>query len=181
MNRLIEFAPAAVFFAVYFLSDIYVATAALMITVTIQFIACWIFKWPITRLMWLVLVVAFVSGTLTIVLQDPIFVKWKPTVVSWIIGTILLANHFIGKRNVLDWLMGEHIKMPEQMWRHQSLILGVGMIVSGSVNLVVAYSFSEAIWVTYRFASAFIWPVIFAIVIFIYFAVWNKLNNTDPN
>lgn len=181
MNRLIEFAPAAVFFVVYFLSDIYVATAALMITVVIQFIACWIFKWPITRLMWLVLVVAFVTGTLTIVLQDPVFVKWKPTVVSWIIGSILLVNQFIGKRNVLDWLMGDHLKLSEQMWRHQSLILGIGMLVSGSVNLIVAYNFSESIWVSYRFASAFIWPIVFAIAIAIYFAILSKLKNTDPN
>ncbi|MXW53813.1 MAG: hypothetical protein F4X44_11075 [Gammaproteobacteria bacterium] len=181
MNRLIEFAPAAVFFVVYFLTDIYIATAALMVTVVIQFIACWIFKWPITKLMWLILVSAFVTGTLTIALQNPIFVKWKPTVVSWILGSILLANQFIGKRNVLDWLMGDHLHLNEQMWRHQSLILGVGMLVSGSANLVVAYSFSEPIWVSYRFASVFIWPVLFAIAMAIYFAIWSKVKNTDSN
>ena len=181
MNRLIEFAPAAVFLVVYFLSDIYVATAALMITVVIQFIACWIFKWPITKIMWLVLVVALVAGTLTIVLQNPIFVKWKPTVVSWIIGLILLANQFIGKRNVLDWLMGDYVQLSERIWRHQSLILGIGMLVSGSANLVVAYRFAEEIWVIYRFASAFIWPIIFAIAMAIYFTIWSKLKNTDPN
>lgn len=183
MNRLIEFAPAAIFFVVYFLSgmDMYVATAALMVAVVVQFIACWIFKWPVTKLMWLVLVVASVSGTLTIVLKNPIFIMWKPTVLSWIIGAILLTNQFVGKRNVLDWLMGDHLKMPERMWRHQSLILGVGMFVSGAANLFVAYTFSEPVWVSYRFASAFIWPILFAIAMAIYFLILGKLKNIDLN
>ena len=181
MNQVIEFAPAAVFFVTYFLSDIYVATAALMIAVTLQFIACWLFKWRITKIMWMILVGAFISGTLTIALQNPIFIKWKPTVVSWIISAILLANQFLGRKNVLEWLVGDHIKLSEHIWKHQALILGVGMFLSGTANLIVAYTFSEAVWVSYRFASVFIWPILFAIAMAIYLAVLGKFKDLDPH
>ena len=169
MNQLLELFPGLIFFVVYFIVDIYVATAALMIAVAVQFIYFKITKRTITRMMWLILFVAFISGTLTIALQDPMFIKWKPTVVSWILSVTLIVNLFIGRKNVLQMLMGDRIQLDEKTWRHQALILGVGTFLSGSVNLIVAYTFSEPIWVTYRFASIFIWPVLFALVIAVYF------------
>ncbi len=181
MNQFIEFAPAAVFFVVYFFAGIYYATAALMVAVALQFIVYWILKWPITKMMWLILVVAFISGTLTIALQNPIFIKWKPTVVSWILSAILLTNQFLGRKNVLKWLVGDYVKLTDSIWRHQALILGIGMFLSGSTNLFVAYTFSEAIWVSYRFASIFIWPVLFAIAMAIYLAVLGKFKDIESS
>ncbi len=180
MNQLIEFAPAAIFFVVYFIAGIYWATAALMVAVALQFVVFLIMRKPITKMMWLILVVASISGTLTIALQNPIFIKWKPTVVSWALGTVLLVNQFIGSKNVLHWLVGDYVKLSESIWRHQALILGIGMLLSGTVNLIVAYSFSEAFWVSYRFASVFIWPILFAIAMAIYLFATGKWKEAEP-
>ena len=182
VSQFVEFAPAAVFFIVYFLTDIYVATIALMVAVAVQFLVYKICKWPITKMMWVILVVAFVTGTLTVALQNPVFIKWKPTVVSWILSAVLLVNQFLGRKNILEWLIGDHIKLSEEVWHHQALILGIGMLISGSVNLFVAYTFSEAFWVSYRFASIFIWPILFAIAMTIYLTVGGKLKEfQDPD
>ena len=49
MNQLLDFAPILLFVAVFFASDIFIATAALMAAVTVQVVAYWAFKKPISR------------------------------------------------------------------------------------------------------------------------------------
>ena len=148
------------FVGVYFVADIYYATAALMGALVIQFCVFKIMRWPITRQMWIVLIIATLTGTLTLVLQDPVFIKWKPTVVSWFMCVILIGSQYVGKRNLFELLFGNVWKFSARGTRHLTWIVGVTMFLSGSANLAVAYSVSEPLWVTYRFASIFIWPTV---------------------
>ncbi len=167
MNTFFEIAPGIVFVVVYWLpmTDIYHATIALMVAVAIQFILFLLFKKKITKIMWVILVVSIISGTLTVALQNPMFVMWKPTVVSWMMSAILLTNYFFSKKSVLEWLFGEgEFKLPKHLWRLQTLVLGLGTGLSGLVNVVVAYGYSEEIWVLYRTLSLFIWPLLFALI-----------------
>lgn len=131
-----------------------------MAALGIQFAIFKIKKWTVTRQMWIVLIIAMLMGTLTLVLQDPIFVLWKPTVVSWFMCVVLIGSQYVGKRNLFELFFGNVWKFSDRGTRHLTWIVGITMFLSGSANLAVAYTVSEPIWVTYRFASVFIWPTI---------------------
>lgn len=176
MNQLIELAPGIAFFVMYFFPEnlapflnednrIYWATGALMTTVGVQFVLFVLLRKPITRMMWVIFFAAAIFGTLTFVFQDPIFIKWKPTVTSWMLSSIFLVSHFLGRINILKWLLGDRVSLPDQLWRQQTLVFGFGFLLSGLVNIIVAYTFEESVWVSYRFISLFVWPVLFALAL----------------
>ncbi len=49
MSQFLDFIPILVFVIVFFTSDIYAATAALMIAVSLQLVVYWVIKKPIGR------------------------------------------------------------------------------------------------------------------------------------
>ena len=160
MQFFLEFFPVLAFAGVYVFSDIFYATAALMAALVLQF-AVFKFKgWPITRQMWVILIIAIFTGTLTIALRDPVFIKWKPTVVSWLMCVFLIGSQYVGKRNLFELFLGNAWKFSARGTLHLSWIVGTTMFLSGCANLAVAYTVREEVWVAYRFASIFIWPTI---------------------
>lgn len=190
MNQLLELVPGIAFFVVYFLPEsiapfltsdnrIYWATIALMVAVGVQFILFLILKRPITKMMWFILMVAGVLGTMTVALRNPLFIMWRPTVTSWLMSTVFLFSYYVGKTNVLKWLLGDQVRLPDQLWRQQTLVLGYGLLASGTVNIFVAYSFSEQTWVTYKVYALFVWPVLFAAALLIINRLEHRKNRTQ--
>ncbi len=92
---------------------------------------------------------ALVFGLLTVVFNDPTFVKIKPTVVNFILGAAL----FIGlalKKNPLKALMGDALKMTDDGWRKLSLRYGLFFWAMAGLNEFVRLTQSDAVWVVFR-------------------------------
>ena len=49
-------------------------------------------------------------------LRDPIFIKWKPTVVNWLFAAVFLGSQFIGKRTLVERMMSHAITVPGPVW-----------------------------------------------------------------
>ena len=160
MKQAFELAPVVVFGAVYFLVDIYAATGALMVAVAVQLLFYRLRKWPITRQMWLVFWLAMVVGTATLLLRNPVFIQWKPTIVGWIMGLALIGSRFVGKGDFIERNLGGAMELSKDGWRDFTWIWAVGFVLFGCLNLYVALRFSEQAWVTYRLASVIAIPVI---------------------
>ncbi|MCY3542297.1 MAG: septation protein IspZ [Gammaproteobacteria bacterium] len=182
MYQILEIAPGIVFVASYFVvphffpeaQPIYWATGLFMIALVIQFMICLIFKLKISKLMWVVLVVGITAGAITIVFQAPIIIKWRPTVISWAMSTAFLTTHVFGRKNILKWLLEDYVQLSDRLWNYQTLVLGIVFLLSGTTNIVVAYSFSEETWVIYKVVAWVVWPVLSAILLGIVFWVENK-------
>ncbi len=182
MYQILEIAPGIVFVASYFavshffpeVQPIYWATGLFMIALVIQFMICLLFKLKISKLMWVVLVVGITAGAITIVFQAPIIIKWRPTVISWAMCVAFLMTHAFGRKNILKWLLEDYVQLSDRLWNYQTLVFGIVFFLSGTTNIVVAYSFSEETWVFYKFLSWFVWPILSAILLGIVFWVENK-------
>ena len=140
-----------------------------MIALIVQFIICLLFKLKISKLMWVVLVLGMTAGTITIVFQMPIIIKWRPTVISWAMSTAFLLTHIFGRRNILKWLLGDYVKLSDKLWNYQTLVLGIVFLLSGTANIVVAYSFSEQTWMLYKAVAWVVWPLLSALLLGIVF------------
>ena len=172
MHQIIEIAPGLVFVVSYFFfvgQNIYWATALFMVALVVQFIVCWLFKLKISKLMWVVFLVGMTTGTIAIAFQMPIIIKWRPTAISWAISIAFLFTHFFGRRNILKWLLEEYVQLPDRLWNFQTLVLGIVFFLSGTTNIVVAYTFTEKVWVLYKGIAWIVWPVLSAILMGIIF------------
>ena len=99
---------------------------------------------------WLSLGVIVVFGGATLVAQDETFIKWKPTVLYWLMGGGLLVAEYVFKRNGIRALMGSQLELPDPVWR-QLLHAWAGFFAAmGVINLWVAYHFDTDTWVNFK-------------------------------
>ena len=65
-------------------------------------------------------------------------------------------------------MLGSKLKLPGEIWRNLNTGWAVGFFISGVLNLIVAYNFSEATWVTYKLVGGFATTLIYIFITIIY-------------
>lgn len=168
MSQLAEFIPIALFFIVYQLKGdtvelgswsytfdgIYSATAVLMAATVLQVLLTWVITRTLEkRLIWLLLAVCLFGGA-TLVFHNQMFIQWKPTIFNWVLALVFGGSQFIGERNLMERTLGSQLQLPRPVWTRLNLLWVANFAVVGALNLVVAYSFSEETWVSYKLYSA---------------------------
>ena len=150
MKFLLDLAPALVFFAAYFLFDIYVATAALIVAAIalVLIYRLWQKRWHKSHLV--VAVLAAVLGGLTLAIHDPAFIKFKPTAVYAVFALALLGSHFIGDRVLLARIPQQTFNLPEPVWRKVNLSWALFFLFCAALNWYIASHFDEATWVSFK-------------------------------
>ncbi len=169
MRLLIDFFPILVFFGAYKVYGIYTASAVLMAATVVQMGVIYAMerKLELTYKVTLVLVLAF--GTLTLVLQDENFIKWKPTVLYAALSIgMAIASWGFGK-NVVQILLGKQITLPDQVWaRLIQIWIGYNAFMS-LINAYVVLNYSTDDWVNFKLWG-YVFPLIFIIGQGIYIA-----------
>ena len=150
MKFLFDLFPILLFFLAYKMYDIYVATAVAIGAAFVQTGLFWLKHRKFEKMHLITLAILIVFGGLTLVLRDPVFIKWKPTVVNWMFGAAFLGSQFIGKRTLVERMMGHAISVPTPVWSRLNWAWILFFISMGLLNIYVAYSFSEATWVNFK-------------------------------
>lgn len=155
MNQLLDFLPILVFAGVFFATDIYYATGALMLAVSLQMLVFWLMKRPIGNELKLTFWASMIFGALTLWLRDETFIQWKPTVINWCLSAVLLISQFLGKGNLIKRMLGNQMTLPDPVWARLNSGWGLGFFLAGALNLIVAYNFSMDIWISYKLIGGF--------------------------
>ena len=151
MKLLLDFLPILIFFGAYKLTGDLITATAVLIPVTIIQVAVvyWLTK-KVEKMALVTLALVIVLGGLTVFLNDGWFIMWKPTVVNWLFAAAFFGSHFIGQRPIIERLLGHAISLEAQRWVTLSFAWITFFIFSGVLNLVVAYQFSEDVWVNFK-------------------------------
>ncbi len=179
MKQLLEFLPLIIFFIVYQMSGttlsvgnseytfdgIYTATIALILTTILQVI--------IVKLVWgsvekrlLGVAGAVISfGGATVLLKDPVFIFWKPTVFNWALAGVSVVWHVMRGKCLFEDLLPDEIEMPKHIWKRVTVASTLHFFIVGAVNLYVAYNFSMDAWVSFKLWSAVLFTLIWSVVI----------------
>lgn len=166
MLSVLEFAPVVVFGVTYYIHGIYVATAALMISMLVLLIVdlAWHKRIPTMHGVSALLVFGF--GAATLVLHNQRFIEWKPTVLFWLISLAFLSSFWIGKRTLTEQLLGaalgEPVLIGQRQWRRLNALSVVFYALLGGLNLFVAFNASERAWVNFKLFGLTAATVIFA-------------------
>ncbi|MEK9994671.1 MAG: inner membrane-spanning protein YciB [Halieaceae bacterium] len=168
MKQLLELLPLVLFFGAYQMDGdtlavggwshtfdgIFSATAVLMISTGLTWlVASLLEKRNDKRLMWMTLAV-LLFGAATLILRDQRFIQWKPTVFNWVLAAVFLGSQFIGKRTVIERVLGSQLILPRPIWTRLNVLWIGNFALVGALNLFVAYRFEEAVWVSYKLYSS---------------------------
>lgn len=141
MKLLADFFPVILFFGAYQLYGIYAATAVAILASIAQVGYHWVAKRRVETAHLATLVILLVFGGLTLLLQDRTFIMWKPSVINWLFGLVLLGSQFIGSKPVIQRLMGSQLDLPARIWRQLNLAWALFFVALGFLNLYVANDF----------------------------------------
>ena len=150
MKALFDLFPLLVFFGAYATVDIFFATAAMMVATTLQVAWAWFKHRKIEKMLMISFCAIIVFGSMTLLLHDKRFIMIKPTIVYWIMSGALLISFFWFKKNPIRAMMEKHFDAPDAMWNQWLYVWASFFGAMGVLNLLVAYNFSEDIWVKFK-------------------------------
>lgn len=162
MRFLIDFFPIALFVVGYKLHGIYLATAVLMAATVLQSAVIYGIDRRLQTLQKITLVLVLVFGTLTLVLQDERFIKWKPTVLYASMALGLAAALWGWKKNVLHMLLGSQLKLPDAVWARLTLLWIGYFLFMAALNGYVAALYSTETWVNFKLWG-YAFPLVFIV------------------
>jgi intracellular septation protein len=158
MKFLYDLFPLLLFFAAFKFYDIYAATAVAIAASFAQVGYFWFRHHRVETMHVVTLAVIAVFGGLTLLLRDDTFIKWKPTLVYWILGALVLASQWFGRKTIVERMMSAQIALPAQVWKRLNLSWGVFFAALGALNLYVAFYYGldldaetrQGIWVNFK-------------------------------
>ncbi|MGY8903908.1 MAG: septation protein A [Burkholderiales bacterium] len=169
MKILLDFLPILLFFGAYKLYDIYVATAVLMAATTLQMTLLYAIDGKLQTMHKITLALILGFGTLTLVLQDDRFIKWKPTVLYTAMALGLAFALWFLKKNFLKLLLGSQLSLPDAVWMRLNLAWIGYCIFMALLNAYVAASYSTEQWVNFKLWG-YAFPLVFLLCQGIYMA-----------
>lgn len=179
MKQLLEFLPLIIFVVVYQMSGttlslgsseytfdgIYTATIALMLATVLQVLIVKLVWGLVEKRLLGVAGAVIVFGGATVLLRDPVFIFWKPTVFNWALAGIHVVWHVVLGKCFFQELLPDEIEMPKHAWTWVTFVSTCHFFMVGAVNLYVAYNFSMDTWVSFKLWSAVLFTILWAGVI----------------
>jgi intracellular septation protein len=157
LNAAIEYGPLAVFLVAYvlgnrFLDDtgaILAATAAIMAATAVALSVAWFVQRRVPKVPLVSGVLLMFFGGLTLWLQDPVFIKMKPTIVYLLFSAVLLGAMAL-RRPLLKPLLGTAWKLDDAGWNKLTIRFGLFFLALAGLNELVWRTQSTDFWVTYK-------------------------------
>lgn len=162
MRTLLDLMPILLFFGAYKLQDIYFATAVLMAATCLQMVVVYAMDRKLQTIHQVTLVLILVFGTLTLVLHDDRFIKWKPTVLYLAMALALAGGPLLARKNFLKAMLGTQLRLPDSVRARLNWAWIAYALFMAASNAVVAAFFSTEAWVNFKLWG-YAFPVLFIV------------------
>jgi intracellular septation protein len=167
----LELGPLVLFFFANAYSDrfgfaegqrIFVATGLFVVATIVSLAIHYVLvrKLPIMPLVSGAVVVVF--GGLTLLLQDEVFIKLKPTIVNSLFGLTLLGGLYFQKP-LLAIVLDSMFDLTEEGWRKLTLRWALFFFVLAALNEIVWRTQSTDFWVSFKVFGIMPLTVVFAL------------------
>jgi len=184
MQILIEFLPILAFFIAYKAFDIFVATGVAIAITIGQMLWLKFQKKTITKMQYFNGLIILIFGGLTILLHDKEFIMIKPTILYWSFAIGLCVSFFAFKKNLIQLILGKEILLnapdPDKIWARINFAWIVYFASLGVLNLYVAKSFPEEIWVNFKLSTISL-LILFIILQGLWLSKYISTDNPEDN
>ncbi len=132
------------------LAPILLATAVAIVATGAQVLWLRLRRRRVDTMLWISLALIIVMGGLTLWLQDPAFIMWKPTLLYWTFAAVLGGSAWLLGINLIERLMGAQLTLPKPVWTRLNVSWVVFFAGMGALNIWVAQHFEETTWVSFK-------------------------------
>jgi len=162
MKILIDFFPILLFFGAFKMYDIYIGTAVLMAATVLQMALIYGIDRKLQMMHKITLILILAFGTLTLVLHDDRFIKWKPTVLYAAMAIALAIAVWVYRNNFLKMLLGSQLTLPEPVWMRLNMVWIAYSGFMALINAYVAAYYSTEAWVNFKLWG-YAFPLVFIV------------------
>ena len=181
MKFLFDLFPVILFFAAFKFAGIYVATGVAIAATFAQIAWVWFRNRKVDTMLWVSLAVITVFGGMTLFFHNEDFIKWKPTVLYWVMTAVLLGGQWLFKKNLMQKLMGAQMQLPAPVWNTVNYSWAAFFAIMGALNLWVAFHFDLDTWATFKMFGGLGLMVVFIILQAIYLSRYLKDGETNSS
>lgn len=164
MKQFIDYIPLVVFFSIWAMDErvvtiaglqhevggIFSAAEFLLVISVIVYGFLYLIQKRLDKFQWITLVAVVLFCIPTIIFRNTDFLKWKAPIVNWVFASIFLGSRFIGDKPAIEHMMGHAVNAPTELWMRLNTIWIYYFIVLGAINLTVAFTLSEALWIQFK-------------------------------
>ena len=162
MKLVLDFFSILLFFGAFKFYDIYVATGVLMAATVLQMAIIWAMERRLQPMQKATLVLILLFGSLTLLLHDDRFIKWKPTVLYGAMAVALAIALWMFKKNFLKMLLGGQLELPAAIWGRLNVAWIAYCLFMAVLNGYVAAYFTTEAWVNFKLWG-YVFPIVFLI------------------
>jgi intracellular septation protein len=186
---ILEMGPLIIFFVCYYnapipenlkndldeanLFKIIFATKIFVPAILVALFIGWFQTKQIAKMPLITAILVVVFGGLTIWLNNPIFIKMKPTLI-YLIFSAILGYGLLKKKSYLKILMGSTIPMNEEGWLILSKRFVGFFVLLAFTNEIIWRFFSQDFWVNFK---TFGLPILLIFFMALQFNLFNKYSN----
>lgn len=157
----LDFAPLLVFFGVFYLADMWAATAALIAATAASLGIIYAYERKVAAAPLISGALVLVFGGLSLALHDERFIKMKPTAVYITMASVLLVGVFGFRKGLLRYLFGPVFELTESGWCALSRNWAFFCLFLAALNELMWRSFSTETWVNHKVFGATLLTVLF--------------------
>ncbi len=150
MKFLFDLFPVILFFAAFKFFGIFTATAVAILATLAQIIYVRLRHGTVDKMLLMSGVIITVFGGATLLLKDPTFIQWKPSVLYWLFAAGLLGAQFLFDKNPMRAMMEKQIQLPDDIWSKLNVAWAMLFVALGFLNLYVAFNYSQDTWVNFK-------------------------------
>lgn len=150
MKFLFDLFPVILFFAAFKFFGIFTATAVAIVATLAQIVYVKIRHGKVDKMLLISGLIITVFGGATLLLKDPTFIQWKPSILYWLFATGLLGAQWLFNKNPMRAMMEKQIQLPDSVWSKLNLAWAMLFVALGFLNLYVAFNYSQDTWVNFK-------------------------------
>lgn len=168
MQIFYDLVPLLFFFIAYKWLGIYPATAVAMGASLLQISHHWLKHKKLEMMQSLTALVILVFGGLTLLFHNPIFIKWKPSMINGLFALVFFIMPYIKKKSLIELLLGEKISMNPANWKTLNRLWIGFFLVTALINLYVIYHYTTDQWVNFKMFGLLALTIVFGAIQAVY-------------
>ncbi len=160
---LLDLLPLAAFFVGYQLGDLMLATALIIAATLVSLGVIYHLERKLALNPLITAIVVTVFGGLTLLLNDELFIKMKPTIINCLFAAILLAGVYIYRRGLLKYVLDMALDLSDEGWCKLSARWGFFFVFLALLNELIWRNFSTDFWVNFKVFGMLTCTVLFTL------------------
>jgi len=168
MKYILNLVPTCIFFIVYQLYNIFLAIEFLILFSGLLFIINFFINKKINKIYLFNFITIFIFGCFSILFHNSNYIKYKITIIYFLIFLYLFFYQIWKKKSFLKKLLEKKLTFSHIIWKKLDIIWAIFFLFCSIINMYVSFFFSEQIWVNFKVFGLTILTLIFTVITIFY-------------